>query len=44
LVPTFSVFEGLLSNMVAELGKEAVNRVSANFKRKEELGMYWKGP
>lgn len=44
LVPTFSVFEGLLSNLVAELGKEAVNRVSAKFKRKEELGMYWKKP
>lgn len=44
LVPTFSVFEGLLSTLVAEIGEEAVNKVSATFKRKEELGMYWREP
>ncbi|MBB5215597.1 MurR/RpiR family transcriptional regulator [Parapusillimonas granuli] len=44
LVPTFAVFEGLLSNLVAEIGKEAVSRVSAKFRRKEELGLYWKKP
>lgn len=42
LVPTLCVFEAVLSNIVSEIGEDAVRRVNEKFKYKEEIGMYWR--
>lgn len=42
LVPTLALIEGLVSYVVAEIGESAVERVKEAFKKREELGVYWK--
>lgn len=44
LVPTLALFEGLIAYLVAEVGEEAVKRVEREFKRRDDLGMYWRAP
>jgi DNA-binding MurR/RpiR family transcriptional regulator len=42
LVPTLTLIEGLISYVVAEIGESAVERVKEAFKKREELGVYWR--
>jgi DNA-binding MurR/RpiR family transcriptional regulator len=43
LVPTLALIEGIISYLVAEIGESAVDRVKEAFKKREELGIYWRG-
>ncbi|HEY4339924.1 MAG TPA: hypothetical protein VGM97_08260 [Steroidobacteraceae bacterium] len=41
LLPTFTLIEGIIANLVAEMGESAVERVKHAFKLREEIGFYW---
>lgn len=42
LVPTLALIEGIISYLVADIGESAVERVKEAFKKREELGLYWR--
>ncbi|MCC7275608.1 MAG: MurR/RpiR family transcriptional regulator [Alphaproteobacteria bacterium] len=42
LVPTMTLLEALVCCLVARGGRAAVDRVEAEFRRREEFGVYWR--
>lgn len=42
LVPTLALIEGIAAHLVAEIGESAVERVREAFRKREELGVYWR--
>jgi len=39
-----ALVEGIISYLVAEIGESAVESVREQFKKREELGIYWRPP